>query len=144
MRIDYRRTFPQAAQALRQLDQVVGESSLEPGLVELVKIRASQLNGCAYCLDLHTREACAAGESEQRIYVLSAWREASFYSPRERAALEWCETLTLVGRSGAPDDVFRRVAEQFSEEEVVALTLAIVAINGWNRFAVGLQREVGR
>jgi AhpD family alkylhydroperoxidase len=143
MRVDYRRVFPEAAQAMGGLEQAVRAGSLEPTLLELVKIRASQLNGCAYCLDMHSKDARARGESEQRLYVLSAWREAPFYSERERAALAWCEALTLVGQTGAPDDLYERLTAQFDEREIVALTLAIVAINGWNRFAVGLRFAVG-
>jgi AhpD family alkylhydroperoxidase len=143
MRVDYRRIFPEAAQAMGGLEQAVRDSSLEPALLELVRMRASQLNGCAYCLDMHSKDARARGESEQRLYVLSAWQEAPFYSERERAALAWCEALTLLAQSGAPDDVYERLAAQFDEQQIVALTLAIVAINGWNRFAVGLRPAVG-
>jgi AhpD family alkylhydroperoxidase len=144
MRVDYEHVFPQAIRAMGRLEQTVHESSLEPELLELVKMRASHLNGCAYCLDMHSKEARARGEQEQRLYVLSAWREAPFYSDRERAALAWCETLTLLPERGAPDVVFEELARHFDEEETVALTLAIVAINGWNRFSVGLRSPVGR
>jgi AhpD family alkylhydroperoxidase len=144
MRIDYTRVFPEAMRAMRGLEQATRESPLEPELLELVKMRASQLNGCAYCLDMHSKDARARGESEQRLHVLTAWREAPFYSDRERAALAWCEALTLLPETGAPDDVYEQLAAGFSEEEIVALTLAVVAINGWNRFAVGLRSEVGR
>ena len=144
MRIDYRSVFPQALHAMSGLEAAVHESSLEPQLLELVKMRASQLNGCAYCLDMHSKDARANGEHEQRLYLLSAWREAPFYSDRERAALAWCDTLTLIASSGAPDATFDELALQFDEEEIVALTLAIVAINGWNRFAIGLRSTVGR
>jgi AhpD family alkylhydroperoxidase len=143
MRIDYQRTFPAALKAMLGLEEAGRESSLEPALHELVKMRASQLNGCAYCLDMHSKDARAMGEEEQRLYLLEAWREAPCYSDRERAALAWCEALTLLPQSGAPDDVYAEVAEQLDEEEIVALTLAIVAINGWNRFAVGLRSPVG-
>jgi AhpD family alkylhydroperoxidase len=143
MRIDYRRVFPEALRAMIGLEGAVRESGLEPALLELVRMRASQLNGCAYCLDMHSKDARARGESEQRLYVLSAWREAPLYSDRERAALAWCEALTLLPGSGAPDAVFEEVAGHFDEEQIVALTLAIVAINGWNRFAVGLRSPVG-
>ena len=143
MRIDYQRVLPGAVQAMMGLEQVVHDSTLEPALLELVKMRASQLNGCAYCLDMHSKDALARGESEQRLHVLAAWREAPFYSDRERAALAWCEALTLLPASGAPDDVYSEVSARFDEEEIVALTLAIVAINGWNRFAVGLRSPVG-
>jgi len=143
MRVDYSKTFPGALGAMLGLEHAVHESALEPELLELVKMRASQLNGCAYCLDMHSKDARARGESEQRLYVLSAWREAPFYSERERAALAWCEALTLLPQTGAPDEVYEQVREQFEEEEQVALTLAIVAINGWNRFAVGFRSPVG-
>lgn len=143
IRVDYRRVFPEATRALGGLERTVQESSLEPALLELVKMRASQLNGCAYCLDMHSKDARARGESEQRLYLLSAWQEAPCYSERERAALAWCEALTLVAQTGAPDDVYERLAAQFDEQQIVALTLAIVAINGWNRFAIGLRTAVG-
>jgi AhpD family alkylhydroperoxidase len=143
MRIDFGQVFPQAMRAMGGLEQAMHESSLEPELLELVKMRASQLNGCAYCLDMHSKDARAGGEREQRLYVLSAWHEAPFYSDRERAALGWCEALTLLPDSGAPDAAFEEVARHFDVEEAVALTLAIVAINGWNRFAVGLRSPVG-
>jgi AhpD family alkylhydroperoxidase len=108
-------------------------------------MRTSQLNGCAFCLDMHSKDARARarGEGEQRLHLLNAWREAPFYSARERAALAWCEALTLLPQSGAPDEVYEQLARQFDEQEIVALTLAIVAINGWNRFAVGLRSPVG-
>ncbi|MGH2865686.1 MAG: carboxymuconolactone decarboxylase family protein [Solirubrobacteraceae bacterium] len=143
MRIDFRGVFPHALRAMGGLEQAVQESSLEPELLELVRMRASQLNGCAYCMDMHSKDARARGESEQRLYVLSAWREAPFYNPRERAALGWCEALTLLSERGAPDDVFEELAREFDEQEIVALTLVVVAINGWNRFAVGLSSPVG-
>ena len=143
MRINYRRVFPQAFRAMSGLERAVRESTLEPALRELVKIRASQLNGCAFCLDMHSKDALASGEDEQRLNVLSAWREAPFYSDRERAALAWCEALTLLSESGAPDEVYGEVKRHFDEEEIVALTLAIVSINGWNRFEVGLKSPVG-
>ncbi len=143
MRIPYHEVFPAAAQAMHGLERAVKRSSLEPELVELVKLRASQLNGCGYCIDMHTKDARARGETEQRLYLTSAWREAPCYTARERAALEWAEALTLLPATGAPDAAYERVAAAFSQEEIVALTLAIVAINGWNRFAVGLRSPVG-
>jgi AhpD family alkylhydroperoxidase len=143
MRIDYRRVMPEALQAMVGLEKPVAAGGLEPQLLELVKMRASQLNGCAYCLDMHSKDAHARGESEQRLHVLAAWREAPFYSDRERAALAWCETLTLLPQTGAPDSVYEQLRAEFDEEETVALTLAIVAINGWNRFAVGFRTDVG-
>jgi AhpD family alkylhydroperoxidase len=143
MRIAYQKVFPDALRAMLGLENAVRASSLEPELLELVKMRASQLNGCAYCLDMHSKDARARGETEQRLHVLSAWREAPFYSERERAALAWCEALTLLPQTGAPDDVYAELERAFEPEEIVALTLAIVAINGWNRFAVGLRSPVG-
>ena len=143
MRLDYRRAFPPAYEAMRGLERTVRESALEPLLLELVKMRASQLNGCAYCLDMHSKDARARGETEQRLHVLAAWQEAPFYNERERAALAWCEALTLLPETGAPDDAYEQVAACFDEDEIVALTLAIVAINGWNRFAVGFRSHVG-
>jgi AhpD family alkylhydroperoxidase len=143
MRIDYQKVFPDALRAMLGLENAVHASPLEPELLELVKMRASQLNGCAYCLDMHSKDARARGETEQRLHVLSAWREAPFYSERERAALAWCEALTLLPQTGTPDDVYAELERAFEPEEIVALTLAIVAINGWNRFAVGLRSPVG-
>lgn len=143
MRIDYRRVFPAATRAMTGLEEAVRSSSLEPKLLELVKLRASQINGCAYCVDMHTRDARAIGEDEQRLHLVAVWREAPVYTERERAALAWCGSLTLLPQTGAPDEVFREVERVFSAEEIVALTLAIVAINGWNRFSVGMRRPVG-
>lgn len=143
MRIDYGAVFPEARDTLRALDRAVRGSGLEPELVELVKIRASQLNGCAYCLDMHTKDARASGESEQRVNLVTTWREAPCFTTRERAALAWCESLTLLPQSGAPDEVYAAVESCFSPKEVVALTLAVIAINGWNRIAVGLRLPVG-
>ena len=143
MRIPLGKVFPEGTQAMLGLERAVRKSSLEPALLELVRLRASQLNGCGYCIDMHTKDARARGETEQRLYLTSAWREAPCYSERERAALDWTEALTLLPRTGAPDDVYKRVADAFSPEEVVALTLAIVAINGWNRLAVGMRSPVG-
>jgi AhpD family alkylhydroperoxidase len=115
------------------------KAGLEPSLCELVKTRASQLNGCAFCLEMHTREARAAGETEARLYPLSAWRESPLYTARERAALAWTEAVTLVADSRVPDGVYNEVREQFSEEELVKLTLVINVINSWNRFAVAFR-----
>ena len=119
------------------------ESHLDRRLAELVKIRASQINGCAYCLDMHSKDARAIGESEQRLYALNAWRETPFFSDRERAALEWAEAVTLVGETHVPDDVHARVSKEFTEEELVALTLEVVVINAWNRLSVSFRPQVG-
>lgn len=142
-RIDVLRVSPKAIQAMLQLQQYVNGSGLEHSLLELVKMRASQINGCAYCLDMHSKDARAAGETEQRLYLLDAWRETTFYSARERAALEWTEALTLVHEDHVPDEVFEAVREHFSEQELVDLSLAVVAINGWNRVSIGFRAEAG-
>jgi AhpD family alkylhydroperoxidase len=142
-RIDYRKTAPGAIQAMLGLEEYVRRSGLEPALLDLVKTRASQLNGCAYCIDMHTKDARARGESEQRLYELSAWRETPFFAPRERAALAWTEAVTLIADGHAPDGVFDEVRRFFSEKELVDLTLAIVAINGWNRLAISMRTVPG-
>jgi AhpD family alkylhydroperoxidase len=143
-RINFAKTAPGALDAMRGLEHYINQSSgLEPSLRELVKTRASQLNGCAYCIDMHTKDARAAGETEQRLYALDAWRETPFYTDRERAALEWTESITLIADGHAPDDVFVRTRQFFSEEELVHLTLAIVSINGWNRLMIGFRAVPG-
>jgi AhpD family alkylhydroperoxidase len=143
VRLDYQKALPHALNAMVALERAVHDSTLEPELLELVKLRASQINGCAHCLDMHSKDARARGEDEQRLHLLAAWREAPVYSDRERAALAWCESLTRVAESGAPDADYAPLAAAFSEEEIAALTFAIVAINGWNRLAVGLRAPVG-
>jgi AhpD family alkylhydroperoxidase len=143
MRLNYRDALPAAIRAMGQLEQVVDDSSLEPRMRELVKLRASQINGCAYCVDMHTKDAQAMGETEQRLHLVAVWREAPVYTSRERAALAWTEALTLLPQTGAPDDVYAQVAREFEPAEQVALTLAIVAINGWNQLAVGFRQPVG-
>lgn len=112
-------------------------------MVELMKVRASQLNGCAYCIDMHTKDARAAGETEQRLYAVAAWREAPFFSDRERIGIEWAEAVTRLGEGGVSDDLFARASALFSEQELVDLTMAVVAINGWNRMAVTFRPPVG-
>jgi AhpD family alkylhydroperoxidase len=129
--------------AMLALQREVETSGLEHSTLELVKIRASQINGCAYCLDMHTKDARALGESEQRIYALSAWRETPFFSDRERAALEWTEAVTRVADGQVPDAVYEVVRPHFSETELVALTFALVAINGWNRLAIAFRAPAG-
>jgi AhpD family alkylhydroperoxidase len=121
----------------------VRASGLEPALLELVKMRASQINGCAYCLDMHSKDARAAGETEQRLYALNAWRETPFYTDRERAALEWTEALTLITQGHVPDEVYESARKHFSEKELVDLTAAVVAINAWNRIAISLRAAPG-
>lgn len=142
-RIDYARVAPAAVRAQFGVEAYVRASGLELPLLELVKLRASYMNGCAYCVDMHTRDARAAGETEQRLYGVSVWREAPFYTPRERAALAWTESVTDLGRTGVPDDVYAEVRRHFSEEELVNLTMAVIAINGWNRLAVSFRAPVG-
>ncbi|HET7092952.1 MAG TPA: carboxymuconolactone decarboxylase family protein [Thermomicrobiales bacterium] len=142
-RLDYADAAPGAAQAMQQLEAYVRHSGLEPSLLELVKTRASQINGCAYCLDMHTKDARAHGETEQRLYGLSAWRETPYYTERERAALAWTEAVTLVSETHVPDDVYDLDREHFSAEELVNLTLAVVAINGWNRLSVAFRTVPG-
>ena len=143
MRLDYRHVLPAASRAMSELERVVDASGLDPKLRELVKLRASQINGCAYCVDMHTKDAMAIGEDVQRLHLVAVWREAPVFSPRERAALAWTEALTLLSETGAPDDTYAEVAREFGPDELVALTLAIVAINGWNRLAVGFRQPVG-
>jgi AhpD family alkylhydroperoxidase len=142
-RIDYTKVAPAAVKAMLGLQAAVDHSGLEQSLIELLKLRASQINSCAYCIDMHSKDAKAMGETDQRLHLLGAWREAPFYTARERAALAWCETLTLVADRGAPDEVFDEVQREFSDEEIANLTLAIVAINGWNRFSIGFRVEPG-
>jgi AhpD family alkylhydroperoxidase len=143
-RINFYKAAPEGIKAMRGLEHYINQSSgLEPSLRELVKIRASQINGCAYCIDMHTKDARSAGETEQRIYALNAWRETPFFSERERAALEWTEAITLISDCHAPDDVFFRVRQFFAEEELVNLTLAITTINGWNRLAIAFRSVPG-
>ncbi len=138
-RLNYVKASPATYQGLLALQALVDKSELDKPLLELVKIRASQINKCAFCLHMHTRDARKAGVSEERIYLLEAWRESALYTERERAALAWTEALTLLPETGAPDDVYAQVAAQFSEPEIVGLTLAIGAINLWNRFGVGFR-----
>ena len=142
MRVDYARLFPEGMRAMAALERAVRSAALEPGLLELVRIRASQINGCAYCLAMHNRDARARGEHQTRLDTVAAWREAPYYAPRERAALAWCEALTELPSTGTPDELYAAVEAEFSGEEIAALTFAIVAINGWNRLAVGLRSDV--
>lgn len=129
--------------AMLGLSAAIRRSTLEPALLELVKVRTSQINGCGFCLDMHTKDARAAGETEQRLYLTSAWREANVYTNRERAALLWAEAVTRLEHQQVSDEVFETARAQFSEDELLALTLAVVEINGWNRFAVSLRRVAG-
>ena len=133
---------PSPSRIPRPISQV-RQAGFDSRLVDLVRMRASQINGCAYCLDMHSKDARANGETEQRLYGLDAWRETPYYSARERAALEWTEALTLVSDTRVPDDVYERVREQFSEDELVHLSLAVVAINGWNRLNIAARTVPG-
>ena len=130
---------PEAMKALDGLESYVQGSGLEPSLIELVKTRASQINGCAYCLHMHTRDARAEGESEERLYLLDAWRESPLYTERERAALAWTEAVTLVSETHVPDDVYEEVRRHFAEDELVKLTLLVATINAWNRMAISFR-----
>jgi AhpD family alkylhydroperoxidase len=142
-RINYAEVAPNALKAMLELEKYVHGSGLERPLYELVKTRASQINGCAYCIDMHTKDARKAGETEQRLFGLSAWRETPFYTERERAALAWTEALTLISENDVPDDLYETVCNYFSEEERVTLTMAIIAINGWNRLAISFRTVPG-
>jgi AhpD family alkylhydroperoxidase len=137
------RVFGGLMRAMFALEEPLRKSTLEPALRELVKTRASQMNGCAYCIDMHTKDARAHGETEQRLYGLSAWREAPYYTDRERAALEWTEALTGIAGRGISDELYDQVRSQFSEEEMALLSLAVVQINGWNRLAIAFRAPVG-
>lgn len=136
-RIEYENVAPGAVAAMLGLEDYVHRSGLEPSLLELVKVRASQINGCAYCADMHTRDARRQGEAEQRLHTIFAWRETPFFTERERAALAWTEAITRVNQGAFPDEAYESARRHFGEKELVDLTIAIVAINGWNRLAVG-------
>ncbi len=138
-RIEMHKASPEAYQAMRTLSAYTGACGLDPKLLELVKTRASQINGCAFCMHMHTRDARKLGETEDRLHLLAAWREVPLYDARERAALAWTEALTLLTEGHAPDAVYDEVRAQFSEEEIAKLSLAIATINAWNRLAVGMR-----
>jgi AhpD family alkylhydroperoxidase len=142
-RIDIAKVSPAAYRAMATLEQYVHSSSLEPGLIHLLKFRASQINGCAYCLDMHSKDARALGETEQRLYGLDAWRETPYYTDRERAALAWIEALTLIREGHVEDEVFEEARKVFNEQELVDLSMLAVAINGWNRLAIAFRAEAG-
>ncbi len=142
-RIVYKDASPEAFKALLHTEMQVHKSGLEESLVELVKMRASQINGCAYCLDMHSKDARAQGETEQRLYLLNAWREAPFYSDRERAALAWTEAVTCIADAEISDELYAEVRQHFDEKAIVDLTLAVIAINGWNRMAIAFRSKVG-
>jgi AhpD family alkylhydroperoxidase len=142
-RINPYKAAPGAYKAMAALGAYGNSSGLEKPLMELVKLRASQINGCAYCIDMHTKDALAAGETQQRLFLLDAWREAPFYSDRERAALEWTEALTKVYEGHVPDAIYLRVKTQFSDEELANLSIVIVTINAWNRLGIAFRAEPG-
>jgi AhpD family alkylhydroperoxidase len=142
-RMDYARAFPEGFKIMRTMEAALRQSGLEPSLMELVKMRASQMNGCAYCLDMHSKDARAAGESEQRLYALSAWRETPFFTERERAALAWTEALTNIQQGHASDEAYAEARAHFAEEELARLSFVITQINAWNRIAIGFRSEVG-
>jgi AhpD family alkylhydroperoxidase len=143
-RIDYRKHAQEALKSLYEVESQVASSGLEEKLLQLVRTRASQINGCAFCLDIHTIDARAAGETEQRLYTLNAWRETPFFSDRERAALAYTEAVTRVSETHVPDQVFEEAKKQFSEKEIVDLTLAVAMINLWNRVAISMRAVPGR
>ena len=144
MRLNYGVVAPEAVKAMLGLEQAVKDMGLEPRLFHLVKLRASQINGCAYCINMHSNEARADGDTQQRLDLLSVWRETNFFDERERAALAWTEALTLIAETNAPDAEYEALAAVFDEKERVAITLAVAAINGWNRFAIGFRTPVPR
>lgn len=142
-RLEIQKVAPQAYRTMAALETYVRNSGLEESLILLMKMRASQINGCSYCIDMHSKDARANGETEQRLYALSAWRETPFFTDRERAALEWTEALTPISEIQAPDNVYEEVRRRFTELELVNLTMAIVTINGWNRICVGFRKVPG-
>lgn len=142
-RLDYKSASPGAFQAMLGIEKHVRQSGLEQSLLELVKMRVSQINGCAYCLDMHSKDARAAGETEQRLYLLPAWRETSFYTERERAALAWAEALTQLAGHEVSDELYEQVHRQFGDKAIVDLTLAIIGINSWNRLAIPFRAQAG-
>ena len=142
-RMDYYKVAPGAVKAVHALEQYVRASELEPALIELVKVRASLMNGCAYCIDMHTKDARARGETEQRLFAVPVWHETPFFSPRERAALAWTEAVTDIGRSGVSDALYDEARAHFTDKELVDLTVAVIAINAWNRLAVTFRPAVG-
>jgi AhpD family alkylhydroperoxidase len=142
-RLNHKRAAPGASAAVLKLEDYVEATGLETSLLNLVKTRASQINGCAWCLDMHTKDARAEGETEQRLYALPVWRETPFYTSRERAALAWTEAVTLVAQGGVPDQVYEEARREFSEKELVDLTMAVIAINCWNRLNVAFRTVPG-
>ncbi len=142
-RIEYEKVAPEVMRAMLAVEEAARSSGLEPSLLELVKLRASYLNGCAYCVDMHTQDARVREETEQRLYAVPVWRETPFFTPRERAALAWTEAVTEIGRAGVPDALFDDVRRHFTDAELANLTLAVIAINGWNRLSVSFRTVPG-
>jgi len=142
-RIDYRKHAPEATRAMMEIEKYIAGCGLDHQLLHLLKMRASQINGCAFCIDMHSKDARAGGETEQRLYELDAWRETPFYSERERAALQWIEAITKVGETHVPDAAFEEVKKQFTEKEIVDLTIVAGMINLWNRVAISLRAVPG-
>jgi AhpD family alkylhydroperoxidase len=142
-RINYAKVSPEGVHGLLELEKHVRKSGLEHSLIELVKLRASQINGCAYCIDMHTKDARRQGETEQRLYTLSAWRETTFYTERERAALAWTEAVTLISQNHISDELYQASLQHFTEKELLDLTFNIIAINSWNRLAISFKTPAG-
>lgn len=142
-RVDYFKVDPEAAKGLMEMEKYIIKSGFDKKLYHLIKLRASQLNGCAYCLDMHSKDALKMGDTVQRLVGLDAWREAPYYTDRERAALEWTEAVTLVSENDVPDEVYENARKYFNEQELVQLTIGIVAINGWNRLAISFRTPAG-
>lgn len=142
-RIKYQEVAQKSFKGIYEIEKYVANSELENSLVQLVKLRTSQINGCAYCIDMHTKEARQAGESEQRLYALSVWKESPFYTDRERAALRWTEALTKISENSVSDELYESIRKHFPETEITALTMAIIAINGWNRLAISFRNIPG-
>lgn len=142
-RLNYSKVAPDGVEGFSQLEKYIHSGELEDSLIELVKLRASQINGCAFCIDMHTKDARSHGESEQRLYGISAWHEAPFYTERERAALAWTEAVTLISHDHVPDELYDEVRQHFTEKELVDLTLAVIAINSWNRLAISFRTVPG-
>ncbi len=143
VRLNYSTAAPKAMHAMLALEKHIHESGLESSLIELVKMRASYINGCAYCVDMHSKDARSEGETEQRLYAVPVWRETPFFTPRERAALAWTEAVTLIGEHGVSDELYAEAREQFTESELVELTMVVITIGGWNRLAVSFRADVG-
>lgn len=134
--INYSRVLPEGLKFMNALDEYSQNCGLEPSLLDLIKLRASQINGCAYCIDMHSKDARTGGETEQRLYSLSVWRETPYYTDRERAALAFTEAMTLIAEERVPEEIYEQTRQQFSDEEMVKLMIAIVTINAWNRFTI--------